>query len=84
MRLLRDGAPAGEAVRVTLEPTSAFYEIDGAKCRVWRGHTDAGVDVSFFVVAVAAPAGDDLHELDEELIERRNVRFIGPTPEEPS
>lgn len=57
-------------MKLTLEPTSFFVELNGARCRVWQGDTDRGTPVHAHIALVGVDRERDAPELDEGL---RNV-----------
>lgn len=57
-------------MKITIENTSAFTEIDGAKARIWEGKTENGVSIICAVAMIAAHKNEDHSILEKELIER--------------
>lgn len=54
---------------ITLEPTTLFVHVNGACCRVWQGHTAAGVPIHAHVALVGVDRADDASELEAALTE---------------
>lgn len=54
---------------LTIEPTEAFYELDGVLCRVWKGQLPSGGQFFMFVALVALPADGVPQDVDAELLE---------------
>ncbi len=54
-------------MNLTIKSTSTFTELEGKRCRLWEGKTDAGTRVWVFVALISASAADDTAQLDEEL-----------------
>lgn len=46
-------------MKLTLEPTDKFEGVNGTRCRIWRGKTEAGVDVVAYVAAVSPQTHDE-------------------------
>lgn len=60
-------------MKLVLESTEEFVQVDGAIARLWRGTSAAGVPVYAFVLCVAVPAGRpeaDYRRFAAELVER--------------
>lgn len=58
-------------MRITLHSTDRLTTVDGARCRVWHGETEDGVQCVAFVTRVVVRAGDNRVRLDRELLERQ-------------
>jgi hypothetical protein len=54
-------------MKITLESTDEFCQLDGVQVRLWTGTTQAGRRVSAFIAALAVLDGDD-PELARELV----------------
>jgi hypothetical protein len=49
-------------VKITIEPTDQFADFTYARCRMWKGTTEAGVTVFAFITAISARTSDDQGE----------------------
>ena len=58
-------------MRLQVEPTPIFCQVNGARVRVWNGITDDGVQCFLFTTCVAVRANDDAGALAAELIEQK-------------
>lgn len=56
-------------MRLTIQPTEKFVDVNGAKTRVWEGETDRGTPVTCFIAMVASPRANEQSELEKELAE---------------
>lgn len=59
-------------MKMTIESTAEFAEVNGTRCRVWKGYSEAGAPVIAFVRSVAVPNGVDGREFE------RDLRVIDP------
>lgn len=57
-------------MRLQIEPSEIFVDLDGVRCRVWNGVAESGEQVFVFVARVAVPndAGSGII-FDKDLIE---------------
>lgn len=46
-------------MKLTLEPTAEIASVDGAPARVWKGTSDAGVEVKAWIRCVQAQTDDE-------------------------
>ena len=60
-------------MKITLESTDAFKMINGVRCRVWEGTTDAGIGCFALIPQIAHHASDDCraHEFVRDLQEHK-------------
>ncbi len=58
-------------MKITIESTTKIVSANGVQCRVWEGETKRGVKVQVLVPRIAALAGQDLSQFEEELKEQR-------------
>jgi hypothetical protein len=56
-------------MKILMEPTPAFVDIDGAPCRVWKGTTEGGNPVDVFVRCVGSPDPESQAEFLAALLE---------------
>jgi hypothetical protein len=54
-------------MNLSIHSTSTFTELEGKRCRLWEGKTDAGTRLWVFVALISVSAADDTAELDQEL-----------------
>jgi hypothetical protein len=70
----------GDAVKITLEPTTKLVELKTSTgtvpARIWEGKTDSGIPVHAYLTRIAAPLTADLEQFERELKETR-----APSPE---
>jgi hypothetical protein len=55
-------------LRATIEATAEIVSLDGVRCRVWRGKTEAGTAALFYVHRIAADAHKSTADLDKALL----------------
>lgn len=65
-------------MKMTLESTDRFVDVNGARCRVWEGKSERGTPVYAFVAQVAVDKGHDATELDVDLQENRPPTVVWP------
>ncbi len=58
-------------MKITIENTSRFIEINGVPARVWEGRTESGVAVHCAITRIAVHKNDDAAEFEKELSETR-------------
>lgn len=63
-------------MKIEVEPTGRFTDVDGVRCRIWKGRTDKGVEVEMFVPLVQAKADVDQEEFRRELSETKVDRQL--------
>jgi hypothetical protein len=56
---------------ITIESTSRLVSVNGIKCRVWEGTTQAGVAVQVLIPRIAVLKDADTSQFDAELQEQR-------------
>ena len=56
-------------MKITIEQTEKFTEIDGATVRVWNGVTDRGIPCTVFVRRIAVKEESDCSVFEHELRE---------------
>lgn len=54
-------------MKITVESTQQFVDVEGVQCRLWRGQTERGVHVNAMIRRIAAASDQDLEQLDAEL-----------------
>lgn len=70
-------------MRLQIEPSEIFVEVDNVRCRVWNGVAESGEQVFVFVARVAVPDQDRSSiAFIEELIEMPAPRITPGAPEE--
>jgi hypothetical protein len=57
-------------MRITIESTDRFVDIQGVPARVWEGTSQAGVAVVCLVTRIAVLRRDDCTQFDRELVEQ--------------
>lgn len=68
-------------MRITLESTPEIVNLDGRRCRVWRGRNSAGVPVVAYIAALRVDAADPCGQFERELLERREPTLAPARPE---
>jgi hypothetical protein len=56
-------------MRLMIEPTEEWIEIEGARVRVWKGTSENGIDCFVFVQGIAVSREADCSEFDLALEE---------------
>lgn len=60
-------------MKITVESTDVFAEVDGVQTRVWRGFTASGVAIDAFIPLIAVLHPQDVTQFQEELMERQVI-----------
>ena len=58
-------------MKVTLESTNKFVDLNGIPARVWEGQTEGGIRVHAFITRIAVHRTDDTSEFERDLQEHR-------------
>ena len=58
-------------MKIILENTSQFVEINDVPARIWEGTTESGVKVHAFITRIAADKSADLEQFNRELQEEK-------------
>ncbi len=56
-------------MRITIEPTSMVITVNGVRCRVWQGETDAGIKMHAHVALVGVDRDADVSDFEASLLE---------------
>jgi hypothetical protein len=56
-------------MKVTLESTDQFVEVNGITARVWEGHTESGIPVTAIIPRIGCPKDADASQFERELKE---------------
>lgn len=56
-------------MKITLESTPEFSEVFGVTCRVWRGATAEGVEISALIPVIRVKEADDREAFERDLKE---------------
>ena len=57
-------------MKLELHSTDRLVDVNGARCRVWHGVTEDGVECVAFITRVAVRADAGRTRLDEQLLEQ--------------
>jgi len=57
-------------MKLTLENTAEIVHINDVPGRVWRGHTDSGIEVHAIITRIAVRKTEDCSQFDRELKEQ--------------
>ena len=63
-------------MKITVEPTGRFEAFNGVECRMWKGTTEKGVAVEFYVPCVRVLAEADQAEFQRALREVKAERRL--------
>lgn len=63
-------------MKITIESTEMLTEIDGRKCRVWRGVTERGVQCDVLVTRLRVRSDADCTQFENELQEMGEPRLV--------
>ena len=58
-------------VKITIESTDKIAKLNGIDCRIWEGHTAAGVPMHCYIARVAVSKAEDVGAFNLELQETR-------------
>ncbi len=58
-------------MKITIESTAKFVEVNGVPARIWEGHSESGIPVHCYVTRIAVPLGQDHSQFQRELQEHR-------------
>jgi hypothetical protein len=56
-------------MKLTIEPTNQFVQIDGVRARVWKGKADTGHDVTVHVVELLVSSNNNFEPFETTLKE---------------
>jgi hypothetical protein len=62
-------------MNIVIAPTGQFESVNGLRCRIWRGHTESGMEIHAYVAVVRTPA-NKCPELEQALKEVQGVREL--------
>ena len=54
-------------MKITIEPTGNFQDVNGVRCRMWKGTTERGTTIELFSPLVRSPTKEDQSELEAAL-----------------
>ena len=57
-------------MKATIESTDQLVDIDGVKCRAWKGMSSGGAQFTAFIVLLRVPNAMAQGEFERELIEQ--------------
>jgi len=57
-------------VKLQIESTDEVLDVDGVKCRIWRGVSERGVQCFVFVHRLAVHIDEDSEQFDRELLDQ--------------
>ncbi len=63
-------------MKITIESTTRIVEASGIQCRLWEGTTERGVKVQVLIPRIAAFAGEDLSQFDDDLQQHRAPQAV--------
>lgn len=56
-------------MKITLEATGTIERVNGAPARVWKGHTESGIEVTCWINIVRVKKSEDCAQFERELQE---------------
>ena len=66
-------------MKLILEATSTIERVNGVPARVWKGHTESGIEVTCWINIVQVKKSDDCAQFERELqevkVDRELVAF---------
>lgn len=65
-------------MRLTIESTNDFADVNGLPCRVWTGTHESGARAIVFVVTIAVADDQNPDVFERELLELENVELDEP------
>ena len=60
-------------MKITIENTDKFVELNGVPARIWEGHTESGIPVHCFVTRIGVHKDEDCTQFEQELQECRQA-----------
>lgn len=56
-------------MKIIMEPTTKFVDVNGVRTRVWQGKTERGIQCHAYIALIGVARTENAIEFDEELKE---------------